>query len=60
MPAAEFRAWMTRNGLSYTAAARALGLSRRMVGYYASGEKPVPLTVKLATRGWEAGRRGAA
>lgn len=60
MPAADFRAWMTKNHLSQAAAARALGLSRRLLDQYASGERPVPLTVKLATVGWEAGRRGAA
>ena len=60
MPTVDFCSWMERNRLSNTAAAKALGLTRRMVGYYASGEKPVPLTVKLATLGWEAGSRGAA
>ncbi|MBL8550769.1 MAG: DUF2442 domain-containing protein [Hyphomonadaceae bacterium] len=47
-----FRAWMQRHRLTQEAAAEALGLSRRMIGYYLSGEKPVPKTVLLATRGW--------
>ena len=42
---------------SFTRAAEALGLSRRMVAYYSNGEKPVPKTVLLACRGWEVGRR---
>lgn len=46
--------WMARHGLTLDAAAEALGLSRRMLAYYRSGEKPVPRTVALACRGWEA------
>lgn len=49
MPAERFREWMQRNGLTYDSAADALGLSRRTIGYYASGEQPVPKTVMLAT-----------
>jgi hypothetical protein len=52
--------WMHRNGLTQQAAADALGLSRRMLAYYVSGEKPVPRTVGLACRGWEAEQRRAA
>lgn len=47
-------AWMHRHGLSLDQAAQALGLSRRMLAYYRSGEKPIPRTVALAMRGWEA------
>lgn len=55
-----FLEWRQRHGLSLTGAAEALGLSRRMVAYYSNGEKPVPKTVLLACRGWEArGRRAA-
>lgn len=54
MPVADFRAWMEEHRLTLDAAAKALGLSRRMVAYYASGEKPVPRTVMLATKGWSA------
>lgn len=52
MPAANFREWMEAHGLTLDAAARALGLSRRMVAYYVSGEKVIPKTVMLATEGW--------
>lgn len=52
-----FLEWRLRHGLSLTRAAEALGLSRRMVAYYSNGEKPVPKTVLLACRGWEATRR---
>ena len=58
--AVEFIRWRWRNGLSLTAAAEALGLSRRQVAYYASGEHEVPRYVLLACRGWEAERHAAA
>lgn len=48
-----FLDWRMRHGLSLTAAAEALGLSRRMAAYYSSGAKPVPRTVLLACAGWE-------
>jgi hypothetical protein len=48
-----FLEWRLKHGLSLTAAAEALGLSRRMVAYYSNGEKPVLKTVLLACRGWE-------
>ena len=49
----EFIDWRTRHGLSLTDAANALGVSRRMVAYYASGEREVPKPVLLACKGWE-------
>lgn len=52
MRVADFRAWMDEHGLTQEAAAQALGLSRRMIAYYLSGEKPIPKTVLLATEGW--------
>jgi hypothetical protein len=52
--------WMARHGLTLDAAAQALGLSRRMLAYYRSGDKPVPRTVALACLGWEAEQRMAA
>jgi len=58
--AVEFIRWRWRNGLSLTNAAEALGLSRRQVAYYASGEHEVPRTVLLACKGWEAEQRAAA
>lgn len=59
MPTEAFRAWRRRHGLSLTDAAEVLGLSRRMVAYYDSGQRPVPKTVMLATAGYEARREAA-
>ena len=56
--AAAFRAWMEGRGLTLDRAAEALGLSRRTVAYYLSGEQPVPKTVMLATEGYD-NRRAA-
>ena len=50
-PVAEFRAWMTRNGMSLTTLSDALGLSRRAVSQYSSGARPIPKVVGLALRG---------
>jgi hypothetical protein len=58
MPATAFRAWMERHALTLDGAAEALGLSRRTIAYYLSGEQPVPKTVMLATEGYD--RRQAA
>lgn len=58
MPAETFRAWVERHALTLDAAAEALGLSRRTIAYYLSGEQPVPKTVMLATEGYD--RRQAA
>lgn len=52
MRVADFREWMDEHELTQEAAAQALGLSRRMIAYYLSGEKPIPKTVMLATEGW--------
>lgn len=57
MRAEDFRAWVERSMLTQEGAAQALGLSRRMIGYYLSGEKPIPKTVLLATEGWAARAR---
>jgi hypothetical protein len=54
MRASDFRAWMDEYGLTQEAAASALGLSRRMIAYYLSGEKVIPKMVMLATEGWAA------
>jgi Protein of unknown function (DUF2442) len=54
--ARRFIDWRLRHGLSLAKAAEALGLSRRMVAYYSSGEKPVPRAILLACKGWEAER----
>lgn len=53
MPADHFRAWQDRHKLSLTGAAKMLGLSRRMIQYYATGAKPIPKTVRLACIGAE-------
>jgi Protein of unknown function (DUF2442) len=58
MAAEAFRGWMDGHGLSLDTAAEALGLSRRTIAYYRSGEQPVPKTVMLATEGF-AGRKAA-
>jgi len=48
-----FRAWVDRHSLTLDGAAEALGLSRRTIAYYLSGEQPVPKTVMLATEGYD-------
>ena len=48
--------WMARNGLSLTATAEALGISRRMVSYYRTAHKAIPRAIWLACLGWEATR----
>jgi DNA-binding transcriptional regulator YiaG len=48
-----FKRWRERKAYTLDAAARALGLSRRMVAYYEQGVKPIPRVVALATRGLE-------
>jgi len=45
--------WMARHRMSLDAAADALGISRRMLAYYRSGQKPVPRSIGLAMIGWE-------
>jgi DNA-binding transcriptional regulator YiaG len=48
-----FRHWRARKAYTLDSAARALGVSRRMVAYYEQGEKPIPRVVALATRALE-------
>lgn len=55
----EFRQWQDKNGLSLTAAAQAIGLTRRTVSQYRTGARPVSRTVALACKGWEATRKAA-
>ncbi len=55
-----FNDWRMAYGLSFSVAAEALGLSRRMVAYYSAGEKPVPKTVLLACEGYAARQSRAA
>ena len=51
MTPAAFRRWMEGHEFTLDRAAEALGLSRRMIAYYLSGEQVVPKTVMLATEG---------
>jgi hypothetical protein len=53
MAPAAFRAWVENHGFTIDAAAAALGLSRRTIAYYLSGEQPIPKTVMLATIGYD-------
>ena len=50
-----FRHWRERKAYTLDTAARALGLSRRMVAYYDQGAKPIPRTVALAVKALEFG-----
>lgn len=54
MSAQAFRRWRESRAYTLDAAARALGLSRRMIAYYEKGERPIPRVVSLATRALEA------
>lgn len=45
--------WMTHHNMTLDQAARELDLSRRMLAYYRSGDKPIPQTVGLAMAGWD-------
>ena len=51
MPPAAFRLWMETHAFTLDRAAEALGLSRRTIAYYLSGEHVLPKTVMLATEG---------
>jgi hypothetical protein len=52
--------WMHRNGLTLVTASEALGISRRMLAYYRSGQKPIPKHIWLACVGWETEQHKAA
>ncbi len=53
MSADAFKRWRERKAYTLDAAARALGVSRRMVAYYERGAKPIPRVVALAARALE-------
>ena len=53
----DFGAWMQRNGLSLSAAAESLGMTRRMIAHYRTGSRPIPKVVGLACKGWEAEKK---
>jgi DNA-binding XRE family transcriptional regulator len=48
-----FKHWRERKAYTLDTAAKALGLSRRMVAYYEQGTKPIPRVVALAARALE-------
>jgi DNA-binding XRE family transcriptional regulator len=48
-----FRHWRERKAYTLDEAARALGLSRRMIAYYEKGNRPIPRVVALATKALE-------
>jgi DNA-binding transcriptional regulator YiaG len=50
-----FKHWRERKAYTLDTAARALGLSRRMVAYYEQGARPIPRVVALAARALEHG-----
>lgn len=50
----DFRRWQDAHRLSLAQAAAAIGLSRRTISQYRTGVRPVPRTVVLACKGWEA------
>ncbi len=55
-----FRDWRERKAYTLDEAARALGLSRRMVAYYEKGDRPIPRVVALATTAASTPSRGNA
>jgi hypothetical protein len=51
MTAEQFHDWRLTFAFTLETAASALGISRRTVAYYDHGNRPIPRTVMLATRG---------
>jgi hypothetical protein len=49
-----FAQWRARHGLSLKQAAAALGMTPRSMSAYGTGARPVPRTVALACKGWDA------
>lgn len=54
MTSDEFRQWRERRAYTLDTAALTLGISRRTVAYYESGDLAIPRVVALATRGLDA------
>ena len=50
MTRTQFRRWMERMDYTLDDAERELGLSRRQIAYYRSGEQAVPKVVELACK----------
>jgi Protein of unknown function (DUF2442) len=57
MSADAFRSWRQRHAYTLDEAAKALGISRRMVAYYDHGQKAIPRVVALAARALESSTR---
>jgi transcriptional regulator with XRE-family HTH domain len=51
-----FKEWRRKHKLSQAKTAEELGLTKRTINYYESGEKIIPKTVLLATRGYDASK----
>jgi hypothetical protein len=49
-----FAEWRSKNHLSLSAAAAALGMTPRTISAYGTGKRAVPLYIALACKGWEA------
>jgi hypothetical protein len=49
-----FIGWRGRTGFSLEQAAVALGVATRTISRYSNGREPVPRTLALACKGWEA------
>lgn len=49
-----FAVWRAKYGLGLKQASEALGLTPRTISAYSNGARPVPRTVALACKGWEA------
>ncbi len=56
--AAKFFLFRLQNGLTLTKAAEVFDMSRRMMSAYSSGAKPIPRTMMLAMKGYEAEQKG--
>jgi hypothetical protein len=56
--AARFFLFRLQHGLTLTKAAEVFDMSRRMMSAYSSGAKPIPRTVMLAMKGYEAEQKG--
>lgn len=56
--AARFFLFRLQNSLSLSGAAEVFDMSRRMMAAYSSGAKPLPRTMILAMKGYEAEKRG--
>lgn len=55
-----FMRWRARHNLSLSQAAQALGVTRRTISAYGTGERAVPRIVALACKGWESEQHGHA